>query len=151
HVDDTEYVLFGSLELLQEQNQRLGLGLPLAFSEVTGSRSARISVFDPLASRPLPSCLLPGASAAAHGALAYLRQGARQCLQGELDALVTAPVSKEAILRAGEPFVGQTEFLSQLAGTERTAMMLLGEDDRGRWLRVALVTTHLPIRKVAEN
>ena len=65
--------------------------------------------------------------------------------------LVTAPVNKEAIVRAGIPFVGQTELLSELAGAERTAMMLLGQDDRGRWLRVALATTHLPIRSVADS
>jgi 4-hydroxythreonine-4-phosphate dehydrogenase len=45
--------------------------------------------------------------------------------------------------------VGQTELLSEMAGTERTAMMLLGTDDRGRWLRVALATTHVPLREVA--
>jgi 4-hydroxythreonine-4-phosphate dehydrogenase len=60
-------------------------------------------------------------------------------------------VNKEAIVRAGIPFVGQTEMLSQLAGTERTAMMLLGTDDRGRWLRVGLATTHVPLRAVAEH
>ena len=67
------------------------------------------------------------------------------------DALVTAPVSKEAIIDAGHPeFVGQTEYLSGLAGTDRTIMMLLGCDDRGRWLRVALVTIHMALRKVAD-
>jgi 4-hydroxythreonine-4-phosphate dehydrogenase len=39
--------------------------------------------------------------------------------------------------------------LSELAGTNRTAMMLLGSDDRGRWLRVALATIHIPIREVS--
>jgi 4-hydroxythreonine-4-phosphate dehydrogenase len=63
---------------------------------------------------------------------------------------VTAPVNKEAIIRSGEAdFVGQTELLSDLAGTDRTAMMLLGADDRGRWLRVALATIHVPLREVA--
>jgi 4-hydroxythreonine-4-phosphate dehydrogenase len=65
--------------------------------------------------------------------------------------MITAPVSKESIIRSGQPFVGQTEFLSELAGTDQTVMMLLGHDDRGRWLRVALATTHLPIRKVADE
>src|SRR6185436_15741926 len=50
-----------------------------------------------------------------------------------------------------EPFVGQTEFLSCLAGSDKTAMMLLGEDDRGRWLRVALATTHVPLKLVSEH
>src|SRR6185436_7867207 len=49
-------------------------------------------------------------------------------------------------------FVGQTEYLSKLAGASRTAMMLLGADEGGgRWLRVALATTHLPLREVAQN
>jgi 4-hydroxythreonine-4-phosphate dehydrogenase len=69
-------------------------------------------------------------------------------MSGELRALVTAPVNKEAILRAGHSFVGQTEYLSDLAGTSRTAMMLLGDDAQGRPLRVVLVTTHLPLRDV---
>jgi 4-hydroxythreonine-4-phosphate dehydrogenase len=83
--------------------------------------------------------------------VAWLREGADRCLRGELDALVTAPVNKEAIIRAGVRFVGQTELLSQLASTTNTAMMLLGHDDRGRWLRVALATTHLPLKAVSEN
>ena len=80
-----------------------------------------------------------------------MREGAERCLRHELDALVTAPVNKEAIVRAGHAFVGQTELLSQLAGTDRTAMMLLGQDDRGRWLRVALATTHLPLKLVSDH
>jgi 4-hydroxythreonine-4-phosphate dehydrogenase len=72
-------------------------------------------------------------------------------LRKQCDALVTAPVSKEAIIRAGVPFVGQTEYLSGLAATDRTIMMLLGADDRQRWLRVALATTHLPLREVADR
>jgi 4-hydroxythreonine-4-phosphate dehydrogenase len=66
-------------------------------------------------------------------------------------ALVTAPVNKESIVRSGISFVGQTEFLSQLAGAERTAMMLLGQDDRQRWLRVVLATTHVPLKLVSER
>src|SRR5208282_2458859 len=72
-------------------------------------------------------------------------------LSHETDALVTAPLSKEAVVRSGQPFIGQTEFLSQLAGTDKTVMMLLGDDDRGRWLRVALATTHLPLKSVSEH
>jgi 4-hydroxythreonine-4-phosphate dehydrogenase len=85
-------------------------------------------------------------------AMACLKAGAEMCLRGEAKALVTAPVSKEAIIRAGyKDFVGQTEYLSTLAGTTKTAMMLLGADENGRWLRVALATTHVPIGKVAEH
>ncbi|HKQ36643.1 MAG TPA: 4-hydroxythreonine-4-phosphate dehydrogenase PdxA [Verrucomicrobiae bacterium] len=86
------------------------------------------------------------------GALACVKAGADMCLRGEAKGLVTAPLSKEAVIRAGhKDFVGQTEYLSGLAGTSKTAMMLLGADDRGRWLRVVLATTHLPLRKVADE
>ncbi|PYK30463.1 MAG: 4-hydroxythreonine-4-phosphate dehydrogenase PdxA [Verrucomicrobia bacterium] len=92
-----------------------------------------------------------GASPAAT-AMVCLKAGAEMCLRGEARALVTAPVSKEAIIRAGyKDFIGQTEYLSALAGTTNTAMMLLGADENGRWLRVALATTHVPLRKVAEH
>ena len=98
---------------------------------------------------PLAEGLEAGSPAAARAALAWLTDGAQRCLSQEMDALVTAPLNKEAIMRSGQPFIGQTEFLSELAGTSRTAMMLLGQDDRGRWLRVALATTHLPIKLLA--
>ena len=64
---------------------------------------------------------------------------------------MTAPVNKEMIVRAGQPFLGQTEFLSELAGANRTAMMLLGHDERGHWLRVALATTHVPLKLVSDQ
>jgi 4-hydroxythreonine-4-phosphate dehydrogenase len=104
-----------------------------------------------LLAEPLPDRLSVGSLEAARAALAWLKEGAQFCLRGEADALVTAPVNKASILRSGELFVGQTELLSALAGTTRTAMMLLGSDDRGRCLRVALATTHLPLRLVAEQ
>jgi 4-hydroxythreonine-4-phosphate dehydrogenase len=149
--DGTTHLLIGSEGLLRQLNSRLGLDLPLV-SEAGADSGARFVIHDPLAESPLPGLLAPGAFEAARAALDYLSVGAERCLTGRLDAMVTAPVNKEAIIRANEPsFVGQTEFLSQIAGTDRTAMMLLGEDDRGRWLRVALATTHLPIRRVAEN
>lgn len=92
------------------------------------------------------------AASPAATAMACLKAGAEMCLRGEARALVTAPVSKEAIIRGGyKDFIGQTEYLSALAGTTKTAMMLLGADENGRWLRVALATTHVPLRKVAEH
>jgi len=106
-----------------------------------------VALFDPRPG-PLPFELPPGSTLAAQAAIDWLREGTRRCLVGELAALVTAPVCKESIMASGTPFVGQTEFLSALSGADRTVMMLLGTDERGRWLRVALVTTHLPLAGV---
>src|ERR1043166_149400 len=99
-------------------------------------KDGRIFIYNPL-HEPLPKSLPSGAPEAAQAAVAWLREGARRCIDGELDAIVTAPVNKEAIVRSGHAFVGQTEFLSELADAKRTAMMLLGQDERSRWLRVA--------------
>jgi 4-hydroxythreonine-4-phosphate dehydrogenase len=139
--DSFEYVLIGDRKHLEDLNQQLGLQLSL---------EGKIVVRNPLG-KTLPAGLAQGSALAADAAVAWLKDAGEGCLRGELSAMVTAPVNKEAIVRAGHAFVGQTEFLSQLAGSERTAMMLLGEDDRGRWLRVALVTTHVPLKRVSEN
>jgi 4-hydroxythreonine-4-phosphate dehydrogenase len=147
--DDMRYLLIGDAGCARRLNEQLGLKLPL---QTYGRRDelGRFCISNPL-TEPLPEGLVDGSPAAARAAVAWLKEGAQRCLRHELDALVTAPVSKEAIVRAGQAFIGQTEFLSQLSGTDRTAMMLLGQDDRGRWLRVALATTHLPLKMVAEQ
>jgi len=149
--DDNRYLLIGNPALLQSLNDELGLRLPLVpLTSSSPSPSARIRVFDPTSGSP-DALRVPQAAAAARAAVAWLKHGATLCLRGEAGALITAPVNKEAIIRSGEKdFVGQTEMLSALAGTTRTAMMLLGCDDRERWLRVALATTHVPIARVAE-
>src|SRR6266545_4122089 len=148
--DDTRYLLLGDPGHLARLNEQLRLRLSLQpFRQY--DRPGRIFVLRP-SSDPLPESLPPGSPLAARAALEWLADGARRCLRREIDALITAPVNKEAIIRSGEKsFVGQTEFLSQLAGTDRTAMMLLGEDDRHRRLRVALATTHLPLKRVADQ
>ena len=113
--DQTRYLLIGDAEHARALNERLGLKLPL---QAYGGKDApeRISLLNPLV-ESLPADLLEGSPAAARAAIAWLKEGAERCLRHELDALVTAPVNKETIVRAGMAFIGQTEFLSQIAGT----------------------------------
>jgi 4-hydroxythreonine-4-phosphate dehydrogenase len=149
NADDTRYLLIGDAPHARRLNEQFGLKLPL-HDYASKDKPGRIFLCHPLPD-VLPLDLLEGSPAAARAAVAWVREGAERCLRDELDALVTAPVNKEAIVRAGQAFIGQTEFLSQLAGTDRTAMMLLGRDDRGRCLRVALATTHLPLKLVSDH
>jgi 4-hydroxythreonine-4-phosphate dehydrogenase len=147
-VDESRYLLIGDSGSVQRLNQELALKLPLqTFTD--WDAPGRYFLLNP-PTEPLPAGLAPGAPAAAHAAVASLKEGAQRCLRGELDAMVTAPVHKANIIRAGYKFVGQTELLSEIAATSRTAMMLLGQDASGRWLRVALVTIHVPLKRVAE-
>ncbi len=143
------YLIIGDAECARRTNLELGLNLPI--KDYTGrSTVGSVSVFNPL-SEPLSPDLVEGSPAAARAAVAWLKDAAERCLRHELNAMVTAPVNKESIIRSGHAFVGQTEFLSQIAGTERTVMMLLGHDERGRWLRVSLATTHIPLKMVSSQ
>jgi 4-hydroxythreonine-4-phosphate dehydrogenase len=67
------------------------------------------------------------------------------CQSGEFAGMVTLPVHKGIINDAGIPFTGHTEFLAEKLHTEQVVMMLVGGG-----LRVALATTHLPLRQVAD-
>lgn len=141
---EVRFLIFGDGGWLARANATVGL--PLVPWQGPNT-PAPVAWLDPRP-KPLPASLPAGAAPAALAALDWLREGTHRCLAGELAALVTAPISKQAVLRAGVPFVGQTEFLAELAGTRRAVMMLLGDDDTGRWLRVALATTHVPIREL---
>jgi len=144
--DDTRYLLIGDEGCVHRLNEKLGTRLLL--EKFPGRDGAgKFFTTRPFA-EPLPANLPVGSPAAANAAVATLRDGAKRCLRRELDALVTAPVNKEAIVRAGHKFVGQTELFAKAARTKRYAMMLLGHDEHNRWLRVALVTIHTSIKSV---
>lgn len=152
--DNFRYLILGDESRARHLNDSLRLGLDIhAVTDAVAAK--RICVLSPALTAgavALPPALSPGAPEAARAALDWLREGAGRCLRREAAALVTGPVSKEAIIRAGySGFLGQTEFLSQFAGVSRTVMMLLGPDDRNRWLRVALATTHVPLKDVARQ
>jgi 4-hydroxythreonine-4-phosphate dehydrogenase len=76
--------------------------------------------------------------------LAYLAAATTAALAGEVAALVTAPISKHWIARAGFAFPGHTEYLASRAAAREFAMMLAGPR-----LRVTVATTHVPLREVA--
>lgn len=80
-----------------------------------------------------------GADAAYH----YVLEGCRMALDGEADALVTAPISKEWMNRAGHHFPGHSELLAELSGTRLWRMMFAGTQ-----LRLVLATVHLGIAQV---
>jgi 4-hydroxythreonine-4-phosphate dehydrogenase len=147
-VDDCRYLLIGDAGVVERWNRTLNLELPLC--PVSGAGPAdRVCVVS--TGDALPEALTAGHALAARAAVQWLRQAAGLCLQGRAQGVVTAPVNKHAIVQAGIPFVGQTELFTELAGSPKTAMMLLGHDDRERWLRVALATTHLPLRAVPDS
>lgn len=72
--------------------------------------------------------------------IGYIEEAVRLAIKGEVDAIVTAPITKEAAKMAGFRFPGHTEFIAHLTGAKEFAMMLGGRD-----LKVVLVTIHEPL------
>ncbi|HEX9080340.1 MAG TPA: 4-hydroxythreonine-4-phosphate dehydrogenase PdxA [Desulfuromonadaceae bacterium] len=82
-------------------------------------------------------------TAAGDAVFRYICAAARFCLDGRSGAMATAPISKEAMHRAGHDYPGHTELLAELCGTRDFVMMLAGDV-----LRVSLVTIHEALREV---
>jgi len=145
----SNYLIIGDKQVLNEANQ--ALGTKLKFSDWAPSNPAKIMILDPDAQSEIKSSRNPQANVAAAKAMRCLEFAGQLCLKGKINAIVTAPVSKSKIIEAGYKFIGQTEFYSELAKTRKTAMMLMGCGQNKQWIRVVLVTTHLPLRSVPSN
>lgn len=97
---------------------------------------------------PFPASATPGRPdpANARTLIDGLTRAVTGCLRGEFSALVTAPLAKSVIADAGIAFSGHTELLAELTDTPLPVMMLVANE-----LRVALVTTHLPLKDVPSS
>jgi 4-phospho-D-threonate 3-dehydrogenase / 4-phospho-D-erythronate 3-dehydrogenase len=93
-----------------------------------------------------PSEVHPGEVSAQAGEVAMncIRIAVNLCLEGHADAICTAPINKESIHLAGYKYPGHTEYLAALTGCERYTMMLVAQE-----LRVGILTTHIPLHRVA--
>ncbi|MDP2155368.1 MAG: 4-hydroxythreonine-4-phosphate dehydrogenase PdxA [Sulfuricella sp.] len=138
-------VAIADRSLLAERAGQLGLPLDLVDFSPTATAADEPGVLEVLhceLAEPAVAGMLNPANS--RYVLDTLTAAARGCLAGTFDAMVTAPVHKGVINDAGIPFTGHTEFLAELTGTPQVVMMLVGGG-----LRVALVTTHLPLRDVS--
>ena len=143
---EASVVVVGSLSVLREAADAVGVHVRLnmaAASDWSGAAEG-VSVLD-LDNFP-PDRLSERKPTAAGGraSLQYIERAVQMAVSGQAHAIVTAPISKEAIGAAGSPHPGHTEMLAELTGASRPVMVLVS----GR-LRVAFVTTHLALRDVS--
>ena len=130
---DVDAVVYGDAGILARAALAAGVPAPAA---------GRIRAVTTLSPGDVP----PGKpnDAGGQAQLAYLAAATTAALAGEVAGLVTAPISKQWIARAGFAFPGHTEYLASRAGVSEFAMMLAGPK-----LRVTVATTHVPLRDVA--
>jgi 4-hydroxy-L-threonine phosphate dehydrogenase PdxA len=147
--DDTRYLLIGDADSARRLNQKPGLNLPLKNSPVTATPAGSSSpilwpnrcrkICPPVRRRrpapPSPHCAMaPNAASAAN----WTRWSPRRSTRNPSSAPATNSPAR-------------LNFSPNSPNAKRTAMMLLGHDERGRWLRVALATIHISIKSVPEK
>lgn len=142
---ESDLVVVGDMRMLAERAQALGLAVRFElFAQGNPRRkheAGKLRVLHVQTSAPVRPGVLDSANA--RYVLATLDAAIDGCAAGEFDAIVTAPLQKSIINEAGVPFSGHTEYLADRTGGSEPVMLLAS--DR---LRVALVTTHLPLRAV---
>lgn len=140
------YTAIGDRTLLAERAAMLGVGA--AWQQVLDS--GHVSV----AHVPLAVPCIPGRLDTNNGnyVLAVLDEAIDGCQHGRYHGMVTAPLQKSVIADTGIAFTGHTEYLAERTGTPHVVMMLAGPQPAhdNAMLRVALATTHLPLRAVAD-
>lgn len=143
------WIGIGDAQMLAERARRLGLSVRLDVSSgpvSTASASTEAGVLSvihvPLAVPVQPGRLEPANALAILQSLDVAIEG---CLSGRFGGMVTAPLQKSVINDAGIPFSGHTEYLQGKCGVPDVVMLLVAGT-----LRVALATTHLPLREVAD-
>ena len=127
-----------------QERLRLTLNAPAIEVLSLWPSNSRFALFDTMPKASPPEI---GIATLASGKIAgdALIAASDMASAGLVDAIITAPLSKYALAQAGFHYPGQTEFVAERLGAKRFAMMLMAGA-----FRVALVTTHLPLRKIAE-
>ena len=148
------WLAIGNADLLESRAQQLKLNVSVVRVEEAGlvsdsALSARADNTVYVLNQPLAKPCIAGelnADNAGH-VLAILKRAHKLCQRGMCSAMVTGPVQKSVIAAAGFNFSGHTEYLAELSGISRPVMMLTTQAPQPL-LRVALVTTHLPLSAV---
>lgn len=139
-------VVIADPRLLRERARLLGETISLIDLSTDPGANTEVPGCLPILPVTMPAAVTPGKpdSGNAGYILETLKIAVRGCLDGDFGAMVTGPVHKETINAAGHPFSGHTEFIAAECGVAHPVMMLMNRD-----LRVALVTTHLPLSAVS--
>ena len=154
------WVVIGDAAILNMVGKQIGLNPPDCIIQdgkqisaqwscyKTGQKSAKTTQVCLLDLRQLaPSEFTIGQLSAVCGsaALEYVRTATQLCLDGQADAIVTAPLNKEAVSLTEQSFSGHTEFIASLSGAAESRMLLVND-----LLRVIHVSTHCPLRIACE-
>ncbi len=146
-VEDCRFLLVGHKRVLDRHAEKCGLSFeaPRVARPEEAPPDARVCVIEETR-WPAPAAMMGQVvSSCGAASVEYARLGARIVQDGRAEALVTAPISKEAVALAGLSYPGHTELLGERCGVRKPVMMLVGGG-----LRVAMVTAHVSLREVPD-
>ena len=136
-----DVVVVGDLAAMQREVESLGLDVTLHGIDRVADRRGRPGSIDVLETSHLEHLAIGQVSAdAGQAAFDYIKRAVTEITAGEMRAVVTAPINKEALGLAGVPYPGHSELLADLAGVEHVTMMLYNPV-----LRVVLVSVHVSL------
>jgi 4-hydroxythreonine-4-phosphate dehydrogenase len=140
------FLWIGDADVLAARADALGLAVPLVTIDDPALAVERFDEELPVLPAPLPCPVAPGRpdQRTAPAIQQSIERAVELALAGEASAVVTNPISKAVLTRAGFAFPGHTEFLAHLAGGDQGAVMMLASED----LKVVPVTIHLPLKEV---
>ncbi|MGD8732646.1 MAG: 4-hydroxythreonine-4-phosphate dehydrogenase PdxA, partial [Anaerolineales bacterium] len=142
-------VVYGSMHVLERTCEDLKLDLHLqsvsSVDDPESSCEASIVVIDRFEIDPEELVIGQISAACGAAAAAYIENAIEAALDRKIDAIVTGPIHKKALVEAGYPFLGHTELLADRCGVEDTAMMLAtpGRGPDPAWLRVTHASAHI--------
>ncbi|HIE59185.1 MAG TPA: 4-hydroxythreonine-4-phosphate dehydrogenase PdxA [Persephonella sp.] len=138
------YIIYGSKQTIDFYIDKLKkpkfYRLIKSIDEVKGKGFYLINVFDKSFIPGKPSKLSGKAS------ILYLKKAVEDIIQNKTDALITLPISKEYTMQAGFKYAGHTDYLAEVSKTKNYCMVLMCDK-----LKVALITTHIPLKDVIKN
>ncbi len=143
-----DLLAIGSAAGLAAQAEALGLGPVVEVTSPEARAEGALAVLDPEPGSAGPYDWGRTTAEGGRQSMAAVALAVDLALRGAVDGVVTAPISKEAIQKAGYTVPGHTEFLQQRTGASSVVMVLAADLDAGP-LRVGLVTIHVPVAAVA--
>lgn len=146
--DKTDIIVLGDIEILKQRAKLLNRNIPFRLVTLAELKNGQclahdqLNVYDIKSANPnvTPGCL---DQANAQYVLDILDTAINLCKQNLAATIVTAPLNKEIINRAGSVFTGHTEYLATAFGCSKVVMVLAN-----KFMKVALLTTHIPLAKV---
>jgi 4-hydroxythreonine-4-phosphate dehydrogenase len=145
------WVVIGDAAILNMVGKQIGLRPPDCIvqdgrsAQWPGSRTAQVCLLDVHQLEPSQFTVGKLSAACGRAALEYVRTATQLCLDGQADAMVTAPLNKEAVSLTGQSFTGHTEFIADLSKAAESRMLLVND-----YLRVIHVSTHRSLRSACE-